>query len=316
MPAATGDAPPPPAAAEDSKTKMPPTQLPEDIQKIMQGSKSGWKGLELALRKQMVEEGHLPKSCLWEDDTFDNDASTTIELETDEEFLRTFTEPQLGLALNVGYRGSIVVKRCVPGSPAASRRIPPGVMLVEVNEKKLEFISLKEAQTLLKDAERPVKLKFKQTDTSRTLAQSSVKSVQDELAADKRAKEEAKRKYEEEMRPVSPVTDETFSFTYNAAQLGLVLQESNDGEKKRTSIKMVVPRQAAYKSGIPAGAVIVAINGKSVEFRRFKEVKKIIQLAQRPITIDFSMEDEPTFPQNAKRPPGKGEVPAYAFRPV
>ena len=84
---------------------------------------------------------------------------------------------------------------------------------------------------------------------------------------------------------------------------------------------MCVPRTPSYKSGIPAGAAIVAINGKSLEFRRFKEVKKLIELAQRPITLDFSTEDEPTFPRTGKaRVPGMDEgsapLPAYAFRPV
>jgi C-terminal processing protease CtpA/Prc len=309
---------------DKDKPKFDPANVPDDVKKILNGSASGWKGIEMALRKQMVEEGHLPKSALW--DTWahdDGDASTTIELETDEEFLRTFTEPQLGLALNNGPRGSIIVKRAVPGSPAASRRIPPGVMLIEVNEQKLEHLSLKEAQTLLKDAERPVKLKFKQTDTSRDLAQGSHKVANDEREADARAKAEAARLFAEEMRPATPTTELTFSCTYNAARLGLVLQEGEpraDG-KKSTLVKMCVPRTPSYKSGIPAGAAIVAINGKSLEFRRFKEVKKLIELAQRPITLDFSTEDEPTFPRTGKaRVPGMDEgsapLPAYAFRPV
>ena len=106
-----------------------------------------------------MEEGHLPQSALC--DTWahnQHDASTTIELETAEEFFRTFTEQQLGLVINNGPRGSIIVKRAMPGSPSASRRIPPGVMLVEVNGRQLQQLSLRDAQTLLKDAERPVKL--------------------------------------------------------------------------------------------------------------------------------------------------------------
>ena len=36
------------------------------------------------------------------------------------------------------------------------------------------------------------------------------------------------------------------------------------------------PRTPAYKSGLPEDVTIISINGKSVEFRRFKEVKKMI----------------------------------------
>ena len=291
---------------------MPPL-LQEDVAKML-NRKTGWAGMERALREQMVKEGHLPKSILWEYEGIAADPTTTIELETDEEFLRTFTDPQLGLALNLGHRGALVVKRCVPGSPAASRRIPPGCELVEVNQKELMHLSLKDAQLILKDAERPVTLKFRQTEASRAIAQGSLKAAEDERTAAQRAKEEAKVKYEEEMRPTTPETAATFSRTYTQPRLGLVLHESED--KKRTSIKSCIPRMPAYKSGIPSGAVIVAINGKSVQFRRFKEVKKLVEIAQRPITIDFSMEDEPVYPPTTKKVPGQDGVPAYAFRPI
>ena len=75
-------------------------------------------------------------------------------------------------------------------------------------------------------------------------------------------------------------------------------------------------RTPAWKSGLPENCCIVAINGKSVEFRRFKEVKKLIELAQRPVTIAFSTEEEPvTFPASARKAAG-AELPAYARRPV
>ncbi len=113
--------------------KAPPTAVPSkavpalktldpEIAKLL-NSKGSYSGLERALREQMVAEGHLPKSVLWEY-ADGGDTSTTIELETDEEFLRTFTDEQLGLALNVGHRGIIIVKRCVPGA----LRCPPAGM--------------------------------------------------------------------------------------------------------------------------------------------------------------------------------------------
>ena len=70
----------------------------------------------------------LPPNALWEDQK--DDPSTTIQLDINEEFERKFTEDALGIALNVGKRGAIVVKRCVPGSPSASRRIPPSWVLM------------------------------------------------------------------------------------------------------------------------------------------------------------------------------------------
>ena len=98
-----------------------PTPTQEEVAAL--AGKLRWSGMELALRRQMIEEGHLPPSALWED--VKDDPTSTVELCTDEEFNRAFTEDALGIALNVGNRGQIIVKRCVPGSPSASRRIPP-----------------------------------------------------------------------------------------------------------------------------------------------------------------------------------------------
>lgn len=300
---------------------------PTDLARLLN---NGWKGVEVALRRQMVEEGHLPQSALC--DTWahnQHDASTTIELETAEEFFRTFTEQQLGLVINNGPRGSIIVKRAMPGSPSASRRIPPGVMLVEVNGRQLQQLSLRDAQTLLKDAERPVKLKFQQTETSRTLAQGSHKQADDERAADTDARAAAAARFAEEMRPATPTNEVRFERTYDAARLGLVLCESEQSANgtRVTRVKQCIPRSPSYKSGIPNGAAIVSINGKSVESRRMKEVKKLIELARRPVAIGFSMEDEPTFPQTGQaRVPVTGDdgrvasssalLPAYALKPA
>lgn len=287
-----------------------------------------WKHLEIALRRQLIEEGKLPHSALWED--IDKDTSTTVELETEEEFFRTFTDDKLGLALNTGARGRIIVKRCVPGSPAASRRIPPGVFLLSVNETSLEQRSLKDAQEQLASAERPVKLRFAQSDASRAIANASTKAAQDERDAVVRAEEERRARAAEELKPVPLETAPTFARTFPEAQLGLCLAGGEGPREQRiTVVKKTLPRSAAFKGGIPPGAAIVAINGTSVEFRRLKQVKKLIELAQRPVTIDFSTEEPPRFPQSARRRP-KGRpaaaavdvgdaaaaLPAYALRPI
>ena len=48
------------------------------------------------------------------------------------------------------------------------------------------------------------------------------------------------------------------------------------------------------------------------------QVKKLVEIAPRPITIDFSAEAEPSYPSIAHKPPmGINDyTPAYAQRPV
>ena len=49
------------------------------------------------------------------------------------------------------------------------------------------------------------------------------------------------------------------------------------------------------------------------------QVKKLIELAQRPVTIDFSMAEEVSFPAappRGARATEAGGVPAYVRRPV
>jgi C-terminal processing protease CtpA/Prc len=270
----------------------------------MPPSRNVWHGLEQALRRQLVEEGQLPRSVLTEG--IEASESTTIELETDAVFCRTFSEPQLGLALNVGTGGGIIVKRCMPDSPSASRRIPPGVFLTEVHGEHLEQLSLKQVQRVLQDAERPVTLRFAQSESSRALAEQSVRLAQQEREAAVRAEEEARVRREEALRPVPLETASTFSRTYSDARIGLCLVEgagaaSGGRNERRTVVKKCLPCSAAWKSGIPPGSTLIAINGASVEFRRFKQVKKLIELAARPVTIDFSTEEPPIFPQSIRQ---------------
>ena len=273
-------------------------------------------GLERALRQQLIQEGVLPPSALWEDTA--EDPSSTVQLCTDEEFERKFTEASLGLALNVGNHGTILVKRCVPGSPSASRRIPPGVVLTHVGDAKLEHLSLKDVQTMLQQAERPVSLRFRQTDASMAIASASVRAVAQEREEHERRLTEARLRFEEEMRPVEPETALVFSRTYSEARLGLCLVDDSDeaAGTRRTRVRKCLPRTPSWKSGLPENVCITAINGKSVEYRRLKEVKKLIELAQRPVTIAFSMEEEVSFPAARSRPQQAEDVPAYVLRPV
>ena len=83
-----------------------------------------------------------------------------------------------------------------------------------------------------------------------------------------------------------------------------------------TRIKKTIPFSVAAMAGVPPNCAVVAINGKSMEFRRsFKEVKKKLQIAQRPVTVAFSQEDEITWPKRVPKLP-KPQLPAYALRPA
>jgi predicted metalloprotease with PDZ domain len=123
---------------------------------------------------------------------------------------------------------------------------------------------------------------------------------------------------EARMASIPLETAPTFTRTFTTPQIGLILDEDRDalGGRVLTRVKRVVPRSAAMLAGVPPGVAIVAINGKSTEWRRsYKEVKKLVQLAQRPVTIAFSAQadDELTFPPNDTPKPA---LPAYAMRPV
>ena len=303
-------------AAGPSKTNFSQMSAEEVKQWVEQHAKAHtdrYAGLERALREQLIREGVLPASALWEDQR--DDPTTTVQLDISETFERTFTEGALGLALNVGQRGAILVKRCVPGSPAAGRRIPPGVILTHVADVELEHLSLKQVQTMLQQAERPVKLTFRQTEASLAFAHASVRSVAHERDEHKRETAEARARFEEEMRPAELETAATFTRTYSEARLGLCLLDGSTEGARRTLVRKCLPRTPAWKSGLPPNVCITAVNGKSVQFRRFKEVKKMIELAQRPVTIAFSMEEEPSFPAETKLADAE-TPPAYVLRPV
>jgi hypothetical protein len=64
-------------------------------------------------------------------------------------FERSFTEAALGLALNVGEKGRIIVKRCVADSPAGRRRIPDGAFVTMVGEQSTDHRSLAEVKKMI-----------------------------------------------------------------------------------------------------------------------------------------------------------------------
>lgn len=238
-----------------------------------------------------------------------------------ETFERKFTEQSLGLVLNIGEQNRIILKRCMPESPASSRRIPPGVFVTTINGESIDHRSLKDVQKMIIKAERPITVGFAQSETSRAISQSSIKASEKEQAD----KKEAIRQREEAAARTYPIEmAETFTREFVEARLGLALEEHPSG---RTLIKHCLPHSPAAKDGVRPGVTITAINDHSVEFRRFKEVKKLIELAERPILIAFSGAEPPQYPQGGKRRSQKGvlrrngsgadeNVPAYALRPA
>ena len=72
----------------------------------------------------------------------------------------TFTEDRLGLALGNGARGHVNIKRCMPGSVAEKRRLPPGYYLLAVNGESTDQRNLKQVQKMIQIAERPLTLSF------------------------------------------------------------------------------------------------------------------------------------------------------------
>lgn len=135
-----------------------------------------WAGVEQALRNQLIAEGAEP---VWlEEERKAREAAAAVRIkpptrvphedaEQATSFSRTFTEDALGLALNEGGRGAgVVVKRILPGSAAAGRRIPQGgvASVVAVNGTPTDGLSLKQVQKLIKTSERPVTIAFTQQE--------------------------------------------------------------------------------------------------------------------------------------------------------
>jgi len=305
---------------------------------VLQGEQQKWFGLERAFREQCVREGILKPEDVEELERDDDDnwfaGQRAVALEVADNFKRTFTEQKLGLRLNVGERGRIIVKGCISDSPAASRRIPPGVFLDKVNEVSTEHRSLQEVQTMMQEAARPTHLEFSQSATSKDFAERSRREASEQVSkarfnkaaaekeeAERRAAELAAANAAREALEQLP----TFSVTFEERILGLALRDGEGdhggkelGAKGMCFVKRALPLSPAWRAGIPEGVRVIAINGKSAQLRRFKEVKKLIEIAPRPVTVDFSNEAEPTWPHasSAKRPTTIGGVPSYALKPV
>ena len=273
-----------------------------------------WAGLERALRDQMIKEGNLPPS----DDAEATGDSATMCLELADEFERTFTEDRLGLALNVGEKGRAIVKRCVQGTPASRRRIPPGVFLMHVNATSTEYKSLAQVQELIKTETRPLCLRFKQSESSRAIAEGSHRQAKLEVVEEKATHEAAvaaRKQAEIDRQTTVYETAETFSRTFAEERLGICLGDPGVAVKGKAFVAKCLPGSVAFKAGVPPGAYVIAINGRSVEFRSFKEVKKLLQIASRPVTVDFSLEERPTFPVSSGKTSAI-KTPGYALKPM
>ena len=252
--------------------------MPLDPGKYAAAAEKGWSGLERALRDSMIKDGYLKP-----EDVRELEGGTRV-LECADEFSRQFTETRLGLALNVGEKGRIIVKRCMPDTPAASRRIPPGCFVKAINGQITEHMGLKQVQDMIQQAERPVTIEFSQSATSRDLAlstrQEAEKQVELQEAADARetaaikaAQQAAAAQAAENLAELE--SQQTFSCTWTESRIGLVLGDGGGPERRkgRTFVKKTMPNSPAWLSGIPTHVIIVAINGKSTQFRRFKEVR-------------------------------------------
>ena len=170
---------------------------------VLQSEQQKWYSLERAFREQCVHDGILKPEGVEElerdDDAKRFAGQRAVALEVADNFKRTFTEQKLGLRLNVGERSRIIVKGCIPDSPAASRRIPPGVFLDKVNEVSTEHRSLQEVQTMVQEATRPIHLEFSQSATSKDFAERSRHEASEQVSkarTNKAAaeKEEAERR--------------------------------------------------------------------------------------------------------------------------
>mmetsp|Transcript_33777 Transcript_33777/g.88887 ORF Transcript_33777/g.88887 Transcript_33777/m.88887 type:complete len:309 (+) Transcript_33777:112-1038(+) len=304
---------------------------------LLKSGKSKWSGIERAFRDQCVRDGILKPEDVEELEKEDVKwlrGNRAIALEVEDTFKRIFTEQKLGLRLNVGDKGRIIVKSCVADTPAATRRIPPGVFLDTINDEATAHKSLQQVQQLMIDAKRPITLGFSQSTSSKAIAESSrreaagqcaearaAKVAEEKAEAARKAADEAAAAAAREILEALP----TFSVTFTEQCVGLALRDGGGdlggkslGAKGHAFVKKSQPLSPAWRAGIPPDVRIVSVNGKSTQFRRFKEVKKMIELAPRPVTIDFSAEDDPTYPDltSASRPKVIGGVPSYAMRPT
>ena len=79
---------------------------------------------------------------------------------------------------------------------------------------------------------------------------------------------------------------ETFVATFAEPALGLDLEAADGG---RIVVKSAKPGSPGFLAGIPAGGylTLVSVNGQSTSGLSLKEVGKMVQSAQRPVTLSF-----------------------------
>lgn len=75
-------------------------------------------------------------------------------------FAATFTEEKLGIALGNDARGHVTIKRCLPGSVAENRRLPPGYYVLDINGTSTVGKNIKQVQKMIQLAERPMTINF------------------------------------------------------------------------------------------------------------------------------------------------------------
>jgi C-terminal processing protease CtpA/Prc len=164
-------------------------------------------------------------------------------------FARVFINSTTGLALNKdALTGRVVVKRCLPDSPAMKLGIEPGTFLVSVGGVRIPDKHHQEIKTIIRRAARPVTIEF-----------STV---------------------------WPPRSEQTFfSRVFTESTIGLAL---NMDSSSRTIVTRCLPNTPAFRRDIPAGVYVVAVNEEYVVGKHFKEVQRMCRDAERPLKIDFS----------------------------
>jgi len=180
----------------------------------------GWSGLTLALVKSNIRD-FAERGELWlppEDWVpAPRDASR---------FSRIFVNTTTGLALNKdALTGRVMVKRCLPNSPALKLGIQPGTFLVSVNGVRIPDKHHQEIKMIIRRAQRPVRIEF-----------STV---------------------------WPPRSEQTFfSRVFTETTIGLAL---NMDTNSRTIVTRCLPNTPAFRRDIPTGVYVVGKHFKEVQ---------------------------------------------------
>ena len=143
-------------------------------------------------------------------------------------------------------------------SPASRRRIPDGAFVTHINGEETDYKSLKDVKTMVQNAERPVKIDFAQSETSRALAESSRRAAagqSDEQAAAAQKVIDDRKARELARKTTTLETTTLFSRTYTEKRLGMCLLDGGGEERRkgRTYVARCLP-------GSPrAGGVVTGV---------------------------------------------------------